>query len=167
MALEWQIKARLVGFSQDEIPHTTRSEIAKRLEAKRLEQIPMLEAMVNLKLSQMSGYSMAKAEKEERDGKVDGKERALSKRGAEIVAEIRKAALFEVQPDFVKAEHISLYGWPGEESEGPQAFAGMPPECARALLELKDVGLATGVAAIWRAFRGNEPWKRLRVTAEG
>lgn len=123
--------------------------------------------MVNLKLSQMSGYSLAKAEKEEREGKVDAKERALSKRGAEIMAEIRKSADFEIMAEFEKAEFVLEHGWIGDENEGVKAFAGVARESALGLLELKNDGLATDVQAIWRAFRGDGPWKRLKLNAEG
>ena len=56
----------MAGFRPEQVPLITRSKIMMGVEAKRLEQQPLLEAAVHARLAQVSGYAVARERAERR-----------------------------------------------------------------------------------------------------
>lgn len=157
----------MAGFQPDEIPNVTRSEIVMGEEAKRLEQQPLLQAVVEARLQQVSGYSIAKDRREHRKKGQKAEDLALEREGAEIVAELREAMLFEIMPHYQQAQAVAFRGWPGERKEDAvQPYAGVVPAAAAGLNRLRLEGKLLKLESPWVAgFDDPNVWKRINATA--
>lgn len=158
----------MAGFRPDEVPHVTRSEIVLCEEAKRLEQQPLLRAVIEARLQQVSGYSIAKDRRERRKKGQKAEDFALEREGAEIVAELREAMLFETMPHYQQAQHVARRGWPGERKENAvQVYAGVVPSAAAGLNRLRLEGKLLKLKSPWVAgFDDPEVWRRIMATAK-
>lgn len=163
------MRAHLAGFRPDEVGGVTRSRIMLGVEAKRLEQVPLLEAAVHARLAQVSGYSVAKDRRERRQKPRAADELALEREGDEIVTRLREQMMFHILPDVEKALWVRARGWPGTPPEGPRPFAGMVPEAAAGLDALRLSGRLLAFKSVWERpeFEGAAFWRRVKATAGG
>ncbi len=75
--------------------------------------------------------------------------------------------LFEIMPHYQQAQRVGHKGWPGEKKEGAvQPYAGVVPEAAAGLNQLRLEGKLLKLSSPWPAFDNPDVWRRIKATME-